>query len=459
MASRAMVIGLDCAPPEFLFERWRDELPNIGSLMSRGRYGVLRSCDPPITVPAWACMTSSRSPGALGIYGFRNRRDHGYEGLSIADSRAVKAPRVWDLLSARGKSVIVIGVPPTYPVTPVNGVMISCFLTPDTEHAQYTHPPELKEEIENLVGRYMVDVDNFRTSEKDRLLADIEEMTDKRFRVAEHLLETRPWDLFFMVEMGTDRMHHAFWRYSDPQHRLHEPGNPYEGAMLEYYRALDEKVGRLLRFADNDTAVLVVSDHGAKRIDGGICINEWLRAEGYLTLKEEPAHPAPLRPELVDWGQTRAWGEGGYYCRLNLNVAGREPQGTVAPEEFDALREELKQNLEALGDEQGRPIGTVTYRPEDLYREQNGIPPDLLVYFGDLGWRSIGQVGTGSVHVFENDTGPDDANHAPDGVYIVSGNGVEAGEGEQRPIFDIAPTLLALLGEPVSAEMEGQSLV
>ena len=166
-----------------------------------------------------------------------------------------------------------------------------------------------------------------------------------------------------------------------------------------------------------------------------------------------------LRPELVDWEQTRAWGEGGYYCRLNLNVAGREPQGTVAPEEFDVLREELQQKLEALGDDQGRPIGTVTYRPEDLYREQNGIPPDLLVYFGDLGWRSIGQVGTGSVHVFENDTGPDDANHAPDGVYIVSGNGVGAGEGEQRPIFDIGPTLLALLGEPVPAEMEGQSLI
>ncbi|MGH3113332.1 MAG: alkaline phosphatase family protein, partial [Gaiellaceae bacterium] len=75
MASRALVIGLDCAPPELVFERWREDLPTLRSLMERGRYGVLRSCDPPITVPAWACMTSSRSPGALGIYGFRNRRD------------------------------------------------------------------------------------------------------------------------------------------------------------------------------------------------------------------------------------------------------------------------------------------------------------------------------------------------------------------------------------------------
>jgi predicted AlkP superfamily phosphohydrolase/phosphomutase len=89
----------------------------------------------------------SRAP-RLGIYGFRNRRDHSYERLSIADSRAVRAPRVWDLLSERGRSVIVLGVPPTCPVTPVNGVMISCFLTPDTERSQFTYPAELKQELE-----------------------------------------------------------------------------------------------------------------------------------------------------------------------------------------------------------------------------------------------------------------------------------------------------------------------
>jgi predicted AlkP superfamily phosphohydrolase/phosphomutase len=459
MATRALVIGLDCAPPELLFDRWRDELPTLSALLERSRYGVLRSCDPPITVPAWACMTSSRSPGALGIYGFRNRRDHSYTGLSIADSRAVQAPRVWDLLSDARRDVIVIGVPPTYPVTPVNGVMISCFLTPDTERSQYTHPPELREEIERLVGRYMVDVDDFRTDDKARLLADLEEMTEKRFRVAEHLLETKPWDLFFMVEIGTDRMHHAFWRFMDSGHRLHEPGNEFEGAMLDYYRALDGKIARLLRFADEETAVLVVSDHGAKRIDGGICVNEWLRREGYLVLAEEPDGPTRFTPDLVDWSRTRAWGEGGYYARVSLNVAGREPDGVVGEAEYDVLRAELKERLEALGDEAGRPIGTVVHRPEDLYPEAKGVPPDLLVYFGDLYWRSIGQVGTGSVHVFENDTGPDDANHALEGLYALAAPGVDAGRAEDRDIRDIAPTLLTLLGEPVPAGMEGRSLV
>jgi predicted AlkP superfamily phosphohydrolase/phosphomutase len=460
MASRALVIGLDCAAPQLVFDRWLDELPTIRGLTERGAWGVLRSCDPPITVPAWASMTSSRSPGALGFYGFRNRRDHSYDALAFADSRAVKLPRVWDILSERARDVIVLGVPQTYPVSRVNGVMVSCFLTPDIETRQYTYPAALKDEIKQVVGRYMVDVPNFRTNEKEQLLADIEEMTEKRFRLAEHLLETRPWDLFFMVEMGTDRMHHAFWRFSDPEHRLYEPGNEFEGAMLDYYKAVDEKMGRLLgRFADEETAVLVVSDHGAKRIEGGICINEWLRREGYLVLKEEPPSPVPLKPDLVDWARTTAWGEGGYYCRLFLNVEGREPQGLIPATDYERVREELKEKLEVLGDDQGRPIGTIAHRPEDLYAERQGVVPDLLVYFGDLYWRSVGQVGTGAVHVFENDTGPDDANHAHEGLYVLVGEGVESGRGPERDLLDIAPTLLELLGEPVPAEMEGRSLV
>jgi predicted AlkP superfamily phosphohydrolase/phosphomutase len=459
VASKVLVVGLDCAAPQLVFERWLAELPTLRSLTERGSFGVLRSCDPPITVPAWSSMTSSRSPGSLGFYGFRNRRDHSYDALAFADSRAVRVPRVWDLLSARGRPVIVLGVPQTYPVSRVSGVMVSCFLTPDTEASQYTYPAELKGEIEGLVGRYMVDVENFRTDEKERLLAEIEEMTEKRFRVAEHLLETRPWDLFFMVEMGTDRIHHGFWRFFDRDHRLHEPGNPYESAMLDYYRGVDEKLARLLRFADDDTAVLVVSDHGAKRMDGGICVNEWLRREGYLVLKEEPPEPARLTPELIDWERTTAWGEGGYYCRLFLNVAGREPQGTVPEGDYERVRDELKTRLEALGDDSGRPIGTVAHKPEELYAEVKGVAPDLLVYFGDLYWRSVGQVGTGAVHVFENDTGPDDANHAHEGLYVLAADGVRPGRGPERDLRDIAPTLLELLGEPVPAEMEGRSLL
>jgi predicted AlkP superfamily phosphohydrolase/phosphomutase len=140
-------------------------------------------------------------------------------------------------------------------------------------------------------------------------------------------------------------------------------------------------------------------------------------------------------------------------------VAGREPRGTLVAEDYERVRDELKGKLEALGDAEGRPIGTVAHRPEDLYDKRGGVPPDLLVYFGDLYWRSVGLVGTDAVHVFENDTGPDDANHAHEGLFVVAANGVESGRSGERDLRDIAPTILDLLGEEIPAEMEGRSLL
>ena len=127
---RVMIIGLDCAEPSLVLGRYRDQLPTLSALADAGAYGRLESVVPPITVPAWSCMMSSRTPGDLGIYGFRNRADHSYDGLFIANGAAVKEPRLWDILGRRGKRSIVLGVPGTFPVKPLNGVMVSCFLTP-----------------------------------------------------------------------------------------------------------------------------------------------------------------------------------------------------------------------------------------------------------------------------------------------------------------------------------------
>src|SRR5205814_9829537 len=121
---------------------------------------------------------------------------------------------------------------------------------------------------------------------------------------------------------------------------------------------------KLLAFADDATAVLVVSDHGAKRMDGGICVNEWLIANGYLSLAEKPASPVPLSKAKVDWSRTKAWGEGGYYARVFLNVAGREPNGTVAPEDYEKVREELAAGLKTITDEKRQKIWNQDLHPK-----------------------------------------------------------------------------------------------
>ena len=459
--TKVVIIGLDCAEPSLVFDRYADRLPNLTRLRDEGAWGNLRSCDPPITVPAWMSMMSSKEPGTLGYYGFRNRADRGYEKMATATSLAVREPLLWDHLGRAGKQVILLGVPQTYPPRPVNGLMITDFLTPSIE-SQYTYPPELKTEIAGLadVHPYEFDISDFRTPDKGKIRDALIRMTDKRFALANHLLTSKPWDFFMMVEMGTDRVHHAFWQHMDPAHHRYVPGNEYEQVIPEYYEHVDKKIGELLAVLPPDVYVLVVSDHGGQCMVGGVAINEWLVQKGYLVLQEPPRTPSRLESLKVDWAKTTAWGSGGYYGRLFLNVKGREPQGLIEPELYEATRDKLIAELEALPDPDGKPMGTRVHKPEDLYREVRGVaPPDLFVYFGDLTWRSVGTVGGGSIYTFENDTGPDDANHAPEGMLIAAGPGIRPrGPVAGMQLMDVAPTVLRLFGLEVPADMHGRAV-
>ena len=455
---RVAVIGLDCAPPQLVFERWRKELPNLDRLMREGCWGKLLSTNPPITVPAWACMMSSRDPGEQGIYGFRNRKDHSYDAYSLVTAASLRHDMAWDLIGRAGRQVIVLGVPPSYPPKAVNGVQVGCFLTPSIT-SKYTHPPEIREEIAKVTGGYVVDVEGFRTDDKAALLGRIHDKTRKHFMVARHLVTTRPWDFFMMVEMGVDRIQHAFWKFMEPSHPKHEPGNPFENAMLNYYREVDREVGELIALMPADTAILVVSDHGAKSLEGGICFNEWLIKNGYLTLKSYPTTSTPIAKAEIDWSRTKAWGDGGYYGRLFMNVRGREPQGIVDPSDYEKVRDEIAAGISEIADPKGARIGSTAFRPEEIYRACHGVPPDLLVYFGDLRWRSIGSVGMGGIHTFENDTGPDDANHDWHGIFIMRAPGeakTPRGELQGLKIYDVAPTVLGLLGVAPPREMMGR---
>jgi predicted AlkP superfamily phosphohydrolase/phosphomutase len=338
-----------------------------------------------------------------------------------------------------------VGVPPAYPPRPLRGVAISCFLTPSAE-SQYAYPQEVKGELEHAVGPYLFDVPDFRTDDKQRLLDLVYRVTEYKFAASRHLATHHEWDFFMIVDIGPDRLHHGFWKYCDPEHLKHEPGNPLRSAFEDYYRFLDVQVGTLLESLDDRTAVLVVSDHGAKRMDGGICLNEWLINEGYLVLRAGPTGPTRFEDAQVDWSRTAVWGEGGYYGRIFLNVKGREPAGTIPPSRYEALRDELIQKLEALGDEAGRPLGTRVYRPEELYPVRRGIAPDLIAIFGDLHWRSVGSVGLGSVWSRENDTGPDDANHAQQGIMIEAGIGLGMGRRDGMRLVDLSPIMLECFG-------------
>jgi predicted AlkP superfamily phosphohydrolase/phosphomutase len=458
MANRLCIIGLDCVTPQFLFGPWLDEMPNVRRVMEGGIHGHMVSTIPPITVPAWMAMMTSQDPGMLGIYGFRNRASRDYADVFIVNGKHVQAKPLWHHLSRRGLNSIVMGVPLTYPPTPLRGVMVADFLTPN-KSVTWTFPASLGARLDQWAGgEFIFDVPDFRTVHKREILDRIYRMTRGRFEAFRRLLAAEKWDFAIMVEMGPDRIHHAFWRYVDRSHRLYQPGNEFEDVIHRYYLYLDEEIGRVLDALPDGTSVIVVSDHGAKAMHGAFCINEWLIQQGLLALQAPVAAPTRLTPEMIDWERTRVWSDGGYYARIFLNVEGREPRGQIPAAGLDEFKRDLKARLEATTDPEGRRIGTRVFLPEEVYRRSEGIPPDMIVYLGDLDWRSGSTVGAG-IHMFENDTGPDDANHAQEGIFLWQGRGKPALEPTGKiSIYDIAPSILDHFGIEVPGEMIGKVL-
>lgn len=455
---KVLLVGLDCAAPELVFGRFREKLPTINYMMEKGIYGNLVSCDPPITIPAWMVMITGKTPGELGVYGFRHRKGYSYNEQWIATSNRFKEKKIWEMLAEKNGESCLVGVPPSYPVFPVKGNLVGCFITPTT-NSKYTYPTELAGEIKKLVGEYIIDVE-FRLENKKEILKKIYEMTEKRFEVIKYLLINRDWTFFMFVEIGLDRIHHAFWRYFDSEHHLHRPGNEFEKVVENYYVYLDRKMGELLKIIDNQTIVLVCSDHGGKAMKGCFCINTWLEEMGLLKIKNNFKGIKRLSDLEIDWKKTMAWGWGGYYARLFLNVKGREEQGVIDPENYEKVRDEIAEKLKNIRGPNGEIWNTKILKPNEIFPETKGNPPDLMIYFDNLSWRSAGTLGHDRKYLLENDTGPDDAVHDKNGLYIYfDPNRSFSRKQKDRDILDIAPTIMKLLDLKVPEECKGIPII
>lgn len=435
-----MVIGLDCAEPDLIFNKWREKLPSFNHIMKNGFYAQLESTVPAITVPAWVSMVTGKDPGELGIYGFRNRRFYDYGELYVPNSNDIKEKSIWEYLDLYNKRSFLLGIPMTYPVKRINGIMVSGFLAPGTD-SEYTYPIGFRKDIYEMVGEYIIDVKNFRTNDKEWLLKQIISMTKKRFDLFIKTNKKFRFDFSMMVEMGVDRIHHGFWSFMAKDHPRYIQGSPYKKAILDYYKIIDRYIGQIITEFGDSTDIIIVSDHGAKTMKGGFNINQWLMDKGYLTLKTKDK--PDFKNEDIDWERTRAWGSGGYYSRIFLNIEGREPAGIIRESNHKDFLLQLKEELEAVRSPNGDLLGNKGFLPGQIYKKTNNIPPDLILYPADLNYRSIGTVGHGSCFSSENDTGPDDANHAQNGILMYYGSDDnKKGNIGKWSIYDIAGTIV-----------------
>jgi len=466
--TRALVIGLDSVEPSLVFEEWADDLPTLSALAGDGLWGRLRTTVPPITCPAWPASLTGLNPGHFGLYDLKYRVPGTYTKFGIVNSRMVGKPRAWDYLTEAGRKSIFLFVPVTYPPPRLNGILVSSFLTPSVR-SDFTYPKEVKEEVLGLVGGpdgYIIDVYDYRRIPPRELYRQLKAKTEHDFKIIKHFLAKRKWDFFMAVIMSIDRAQHTLWKFFDKGHPRYEEDPELEEGLLDLHRQIDAELAEVLELIPPDTAVVVLSDHGAKRMYHRINANELLAEEGFLKLREMPDRPTGLTElderGLIDWGGTVAYALGAYIAQVFINVRGREPKGIVEPgEEYLSVREQVADFLSSVRGPDGEKLDNRVYLREDAYRgEKLDLMPDLTIYFDNLHYGSNEAIGFGSPYSLETAKGPDDSNHGELGMFILRDPEERVrGRAEGLVIEDLCPTILDLLEVPIPPGLDGESVL
>jgi predicted AlkP superfamily phosphohydrolase/phosphomutase len=505
-----LVVGLDGATLD-LIRPWADEgrLPTLAGLMERGAWGRLRSTVPAATFPAWTSLVTGLNPGRHGVLDFTERIPGTYR-VRFVNGSARRAPAVWTRLSRAGGRVAALTVPATYPPEPVNGIMVSGFDSPlaTAIDGSFVHPRDFHREVRRLVGRVpFADFQEVAIGPGWHVtaLARLLDGLDRRAALTRLVVGRERWDLCMVVFGESDTVAHHFWRFHDPASPRHEPNAALADGIRRVYEALDRALGAILAAAPSDTTVAVVSDHGSGGAsDRVIHLNRRLAAAGLLAFRRPGAgraagwlRGAALRAVPgrwqgallrrlpgaagrlegmhrfagIDWRGTVAYSEElDYHPSVWINLRGRDPEGTVAPEAYEATRARVAAALAAWRDEQGRAVVGRVWRREEVMHGPftNGAPDLLLELAAADGYtpsclRSDGP-GPELRRLERSEWGGGKGRgmngaHRPDGLVVLAGPGV-APTGELPPahVVDVAPTLLALSGRPVPRGLDGRPI-
>jgi predicted AlkP superfamily phosphohydrolase/phosphomutase len=521
MRHKVFVIGLDGGTLDLLGP-WLQEgkLPHIKELMTKGINGQLESTVPPQTAVAWSSFMTGKNPGKHGLFDFIVQEKDGY-GLQVVDSRFRRGKTIWDTVSEAGGRVVVLNVPTTYPPGVVNGVIGGDFLTPTGKNDVF-YPAEILEESERRFGKYPLYVipPYFAITENDadieKFIAEYQRALGYTFQLAHSLIDTVDPHFLMIHIYGNDQLCHWLWHILDhthPRYRQETHDKHFE-KILEYYQCFDAEVGKILQRLDDNTSIIIMSDHGFGPLYKVIHLNTWLIQEGYLALKKTPltrfksslwrmgltietllssrvvntvlkiliktvfakktATGADQLKRLaavqqlflsyndVDWSNTRA------FCLLGLgqikiNVKGKYPHGCVTPgPEYDALKAEIIGKLKTLKDpESGREVNGQVFGRDEIYVGQCfDDAPDITFMPMDNGYVANSRItGFISNKIFSDFTMGVNGFHRMTGMLIAKGPHFQAeGSLQGARIIDLLPTILYCMGLPIPEDIDGNVL-
>lgn len=335
-------------------------------------------------------------------------------------------------------------------VTPVN-------IDPGRPDLPISHPVTYSIYLAKLFGPYAtlgLAEDTWALNEEvlddDAFLAQCYSNHEDRERMFFDALEKTPQGLCACVFDTTDRVQHMFWRYLEEGHPATKdiPRAEQPQVIQDLYARVDALIGRVMQQIDDQTLLLVISDHGFKSFARCVNLNAWLHQNGYLVLKDGKKESGDWF-EDVDWSRTRAYTMG--LNGLYLNLKGREREGIVSPgEESGALKEELRAKLDKLIDPASGKISiTGMFDCGGIYAgPYTDNAPDLIVGYGAgfrASWDSV--MGKVTSTIFEDNTKAWSGDHCVDprlvpGVLFSNRRITVA----KPAIVDVAPTVLKLFG-------------
>ena len=506
-AGKVLVIGLDGATFD-LIKPWAAEgrLPTLARLLAEGAHGPLASTVPPMTAPAWTSFATGTNPGKHRLYDWIAREPGSYRFTPVtAHDSAV--PPLYSLLSQVGRRVCALNVPMTYPPFAVNGLMVSGMPAPNVQSG-ITYPASLYQDILQAVGDYILYPDPgqaYSDSGVDAFLKRLYRCTELRCQTFDYLRNREAWDFAMLVFNGTDTISHAMWKYMDRDHPLHDPSRyqKYGSAIRDFYQFVDQYLATIVDTLDEDTTLIIMSDHGFGPFHKFIHVNNWLIREGmmhvrpgwYPGLKQtlfrlgfSPMNVYNLLMQLglgalkrevvrgqgqgllkklflsfedVDWDRTVAYSLGNV-GQIRINLAGREPFGCVQPgAAYEQVRADIMERLSDLRDPAtGEPVVEAVYRREEIYsgdylEDAADIVfiPRRLEYFG------FGEYEFGSHKIIESMKRGISGTHRMHGVFLAYGPAIQAGvHVEGARLVDLAPTIFYMMGVPVPQHMDGRIL-
>jgi predicted AlkP superfamily phosphohydrolase/phosphomutase len=459
----------------------RGLLPNFQRLRERGVEGVLKSVTPPVTPPAWTSISTGLALAKHGVYDFweYEQTEDGPKPRVVTHRKGGKA--VWNILSDWGKQVVVANVPLTYPPEPVNGIMLSGLMAPEMQ-ANVTYPTSFKEELLEAVPNYHIDINNaVSCGQRGDVFVDVLKMTRERNAMLQLLLK-KPWDFFFIVYTGADRIQHLRWEEIMTFHPM----------AVEYYQLVDEALGKVLDGLTPEDMLMVVSDHGFQGAKRKFYIQEYLLRNGWLKMHSSTRsrakllgvarsiiralkvqrlarqvfrrlrrkqiealasenHPAIL-PD-IDWANSRAWiqstsGELAGYADIFF-------ADTVTEEEIAELMKALK---EIRDPQNGQPL-IVEMQREDAFGQGSFAPSQrhLVVLSGENTalYTQLGRTALWETRGMGRDVAT--GIHHQDGILYVYGAAVKEG-AKIAPvhIYDVVPTILSSMGVPLPDDLDGK---